>query len=548
MYSSEWKLGIRFRWHGEQPATSRVWRAAVWRVTDVLASDTLCQTRSVNRISGECPSSTIDSLATIVDSRMSVSQQLINGDWVDAVDGATRDLVNPANERVIGAMPSGGAADVRMAVDAASKAFGSWRAAGPYVRADILHRAAQLIGERANEYAQLTTEESGKPISEARAEWGSAVNYLTYAAEEAKRICGRIIPSRLAGRRIDVTHESLGVVGVIAAWNFPIYNVNRAVSSALAAGCTVVVRPSEYTPRSAFAYAEALVDAGVPRGVVNVVSGAAHEMAQEMLDDVRVRKIQFTGSTRVGKILMDGASRTITRLSLELGGNAPVLVLPDVPNLEDIAIEGVRAKYRNAGQACIAPQRFIVHESLADEFVDAATRATKALSVGDPSDERTDIGPLVNARQRDQIEEIVNATADAGARVSTGGRRMAGTGFFFEPTVLSGDLGATPSMTEEIFGPVLPITSYSSLADAVSLSNDTEHGLSAYVWTSDLDTAMDISERLEFGMIGVNDWYPVTAEAPFGGVKGSGLGRESGTEGIMEYLETKTRYFRSLGK
>jgi acyl-CoA reductase-like NAD-dependent aldehyde dehydrogenase len=472
--------------------------------------------------------------------------QLIDGNWVDAADGATHDLVNPATEQVIGAIPSGGVADVRKAIDTAHDAFGSWRDAGPYVRADILHRAAALIGERAEAYAQLTTEESGKPITEARAEWLSAVNYLTYAAEESKRIGGRTIPGRLPERRIEVTHQPIGVIGVIAAWNFPVYNVNRAVSSALAAGCTVVVRPSEYTPRSAFAYAEALVDAGAPPGVINVVSGAAHPMAQEMLDDVRVRKIQFTGSTRVGKILMDGASRTITRLSLELGGNAPVLILPDVPNLEAIAAEGVRAKYRNAGQACIAPQRFIVHESLTDAFVDAAARATEALRVGDPTDEATDIGPLVNAGQRDQIEEIVNATADAGATVVTGGRRITGAGFFFEPTVLSGDLAETPAMNEEIFGPVLPIASYSSLDDAVALSNSTEHGLTAYVWTNDLEAAMAVSEQLEFGMVGINDWYPVTAEAPFGGIKGSGLGRESGTEGIMEYLETKTRYFRSL--
>ena len=472
--------------------------------------------------------------------------QLINGNWVDAADGATRDLINPATERIIGAMPSGGVADVRMAIDAAHGALSAWRAAGSYVRADILHRAAALIGERAEAYGQLTTEESGKPITESRAEWLSAVNYLTYAAEESKRIGGRIIPARLPGRRIDVTYEPLGVVGIIAAWNFPVYNVNRAVSSALAAGCTVVVRPSEYTPRSAFAYAEALVDAGVPPGVINVVSGAAHPMAQEMLDDVRVRKIQFTGSTGVGKILMDGASRTITRLSLELGGNAPVLILPDVPNVDAIAAEGVQAKYRNAGQACIAPQRFIVHESLTDAFVQATARATDALQVGNPADETTNVGPLVNAGQRDQIEKIVVASADAGATVVTGGRKITGKGYYFEPTVLSGDLGGTPAMNEEIFGPVLPIASYSSLDDAIALSNSTEHGLAAYVWTSDLEAAMEASERLEFGMVGINDWYPVTAEAPFGGVKGSGLGRESGTEGIMEYLEPKTRYFRSL--
>lgn len=471
---------------------------------------------------------------------------LINGAWTDASAGTTWNLINPASETQISEVAFGDAVDAAAAIDAASTAFIEWRDLGPYRRADLLHAAADLITERADEYALVTSEESGKPLAEAKGEWLSAPDYLRFAAEEAKRVGGRIIPSRRAKRRIEVTYSPIGVVGVIAAWNFPVYNVNRAVSSALAAGCTVVVRPSEYTPRSAFAYGKALTDAGVPAGVINIINGKPHEMAQEMLDDPRLRKIQFTGSSRVGKILMDGASRTVTQLSLELGGNAPVIVMPDVADIDAVAAGAVGAKFRNGGQVCISPQRFIVHESIADDFTAAVASRAKELTVGDPTDPSINVGPMINASQRDRVEAIVGATVDGGARLETGGHRIDGPGFFFEPTVLSGHLAGAPAMTEEIFGPVLPITSFQDVHEAIATANDVEHGLTGFVWTSDLSSAMHISDSLEYGMIGVNDWYPVTAEAPFGGVKQSGLGRESGTEGIIEYLEPKTRYFGGL--
>lgn len=296
--------------------------------------------------------------------------QLIAGEWVDASDGATWDLVDPATEQVIDRVPFGNADDARRAVDAAARAFPEWSATNPYRRAEILERAARLLVERAEEYARYTTEESGKPIGQARAEWLSAPNYLRYAAEEAKRLGGRIVPARLPGRRIDVTYQPLGVVGIITAWNFPVYNPNRAAASALAAGCTVVIRPSEYTPRSAMLYAAALVDAGIPPGVVNVINGEPRAMADVHMKDPRVRKVAFTGSVRVGKELMTKAASTITRLSLELGGNAPVIVFPDV-DVEAVAAGAVAAKNRNAGQVCIAPQRFYVHSSIADRFTKA---------------------------------------------------------------------------------------------------------------------------------------------------------------------------------
>lgn len=478
---------------------------------------------------------------------MQHESMLINGQWTGATHGGTWELVNPATEDVIGAVAFGDRSDADRAIDAAAAAHETWSALGPYKRAEILHNAADLISARATELGVITCEESGKPLAQAIAEWRSAPNYLRFAGEEAKRLGGRIIPATVPGRRIEVTYHPVGVVGVIAAWNFPVYNINRAVSSALAAGCTVVARPSEYTPRSAFAYAAALHDAGVPAGVLNVINGDPSSMAQAMLDDPRVRKIQFTGSSRVGKILMDGASRTVTQLSLELGGNAPVIVMPDVRDLEAVAAGAVGAKYRNGGQVCISPQRFFIHESLVDRFSEVAVASAAALSVGDPMDKTTDVGPLINTAQRDRVEALVSAAVDGGANIDLGGSRIEGPGFFYKPTVLSGALQETVVMREEIFGPVLPIIPFTDIDSAIDLANGVEHGLTAFVWTNDLGTAINVTDRLEYGMVGINDWYPTAAQAPFGGVKQSGLGRESGTEGLMEYLEPKTRFYGGFG-
>ena len=474
------------------------------------------------------------------------TSMLIDGSWVAAANGGSWTVVNPATEQPIESVAFGDGADARNAIDAAAGAAQAWAGMGAYRRADVLHRAADLLAERADEYGAITSSESGKPVAQAVAEWKSAPNYLRFAAEEAKRIGGRIIPASHPAKRIEVTYHPVGVVGIIAAWNFPVYNVNRATASALAAGCTVVVRPSEYTPRSAFAYGSALVDAGIPAGVFNVINGEPESMAQAMLDDPRVRKIQFTGSTRVGKILMDGASRTVTQLSLELGGNAPVLIMPDIDDLDAVALSAVGAKYRNGGQVCTSPQRFIVHDSVAGDFTEAVTGLSGELAVGDPFDETTAVGPLINAIQRDRVDALVGATVDAGGTVTVGGKRPDRAGYFFEPTVISGDIGAAPVMTEEIFGPVMPITSFDDIDAAIELANSVEHGLTAYVWTSRLDTAMDVADRLEYGMVGINEWYPAAAQAPFGGVKQSGLGRESGTEGVLEYLEPKTRFYGRL--
>lgn len=474
-------------------------------------------------------------------------KQLIGGDWVAASSGATWDLVNPATEEVIEQIPFGDATDALAAIDAAGEAFGEWSHLTAYQRGQVLEDTAAFIEAHLDDFARVTTEESGKPLAQARGEWAGAPNQLRWAAGEAQRLNGRWIPARVPGRRIDVTYQPMGVVGIITAWNFPVYNQMRAISSALAVGCTVVSRPSEYTPRSAMLIGHAFQEAGLAPGVLNVINGEPESMGQAMLDDKRVKKIQFTGSTRVGRLLMDGASRTVTRLSLELGGNAPVLVFPDAQDLAAVAKSAMVTKVRNNGQVCIAPQRFYVHDSVVDEFTDVAVAIAEKQVVGNGLDPGTTMGPLINARQRDRVEEIVSSSVDGGAKVLTGGSRIDGAGYFYQPTVITNVTPESPVHTEEIFGPVMPVLSFDDVDEAIANANQTDYGLAAYVYTRDLATAFKVSEELEFGMIGINDWFPSTPEAPFGGMKQSGLGREAGSEGILEYVEVKTRYFGGLG-
>lgn len=473
-------------------------------------------------------------------------RQFIGGQWVEAGNGGVWDLVNPATELVIQQIPFGDGADAQSAIDAAADAFPEWSHLTSYQRGAVLEKAAAFIEANLDEFAKLTTEESGKPYAQAQAEWSVAPAQFRWASAEAQRLYGRWIPARLPGRRIDVTYQPMGVIGVITAWNFPVYNQSRAISSALAVGNTVVSRPSEYTPRSAMLLAYALSEAGLPPGVLNVINGDPEPMGQTMLDDKRLRKIQFTGSTRVGRLLMDGASRTVTQLSLELGGNAPVLVFPDAGDIAAVAKSAMRTKVRNNGQVCISPQRFYVHESVVEEFSESAVATAEQQVVGDGLDPDTTVGPLINARQRDRLEDLVSTSVDQGATVLTGGSRPDHPGYFYQPTVLTDVKPGVPVHEEEIFGPVMPVIPFDDIDEAIAIANATDYGLAAYVYTRDLATAFKVSEELEFGMVGINDWHPSTPEAPFGGVKQSGLGRESGVEGIMEYVEAKTRYFGGL--
>ena len=474
-------------------------------------------------------------------------RQLIGGVWQDASNGGTWDVLNPATEELVRTVPFGEAADCRMAIDAAAVAFPSWSQKTAHERAALLKKAADLMRERAAALAHTTTSESGKPLAQAKGEWMVAADLFEWFAEEAKRAYGRWIPSRNPAKRQLVIKQPLGVVGLITAWNFPAYNVARAAAAALAAGCTIVMRPSEYTPLTAMEMGNILVEAGLDGGVVNLVNGDPHGMGQEMLRNPACAKIHFTGSQRVGKLLMDGASKTVKRLSLELGGNAPVLIFPDV-DLDRLSVGAVAAKFRNGGQVCLSPQRFFVHDGIATKFTEKVTAMVSKLAVGPGLEPASEVGPLINARQRDRVEELVGAAKATGAVIATGGKRPSDRphGYFFEPTVMTGVNTETELVQSEIFGPVLPVISFHDADAAIAQANSTRYGLAAYVWTNDLRTAMRTAERLEFGMVAVNEWLPQSVEAPFVGWKESGLGRESGAEGLEEYLETKLIAFGGM--
>jgi acyl-CoA reductase-like NAD-dependent aldehyde dehydrogenase len=474
-------------------------------------------------------------------------RQFIGGEWCDAANGGRIQVVDPATEDVIREVPYGAAADGHAAIEAAHRAFCAWARQTAYERGAILKRTADRVRELADCLARTTVLESGKPFAQARGEWLVAADLFEWIAEEGKRAYGRVIPSRAGTRRLTVLKQPIGVAGIIAAWNFPAYNIARAAAAALGAGCTVVIRPSEYTPLTAMAMVNILVEAGAPAGVVNLVAGEADPIGQEMLRHPACAKVHLTGSVPVGKRLMDGASLTMTRLSLELGGNAPALVFPDV-DLDRVAAGAIAAKFRNGGQVCIAPQRFLVAREVADAFVERVAAAVGALRVGSGLDPDTDVGPLISRRQRDRVEGLVESARQAGATVCVGGMRPSNRprGYFYQPTVVAGVHPSMPVYEQEIFGPVMPIATFDDVDEAIALANATCYGLAAYVWTNDLRTAIRASEELEFGMVGVNEWSPQAVEAPFVGWKESGLGREAGSEGLEEYMETKLVAFGGL--
>lgn len=473
-------------------------------------------------------------------------QQYIGGERRAASGAGCWDVINPATEEVIRTVPFGNREDCRLAIESAHAAFPRWSRKTPYERASCLKRTAELMRERNAELAHTTVLECGKPLVQAKGEWSVAADLFEWFAEEGKRAYGRLVPSRNSAKRQLVIKQPIGVVGLITAWNFPAYNIARAGAAALAAGCTIVIRPSEYTPLTAMEMMNILTESGLNSGEANLINGEPESMGQEMLRNPQCAKIHFTGSQRVGKLLMDGASKTIKRLSLELGGNAPVLIFPDV-DLEEVAASAVSAKFRNGGQVCIAPQRFFVHEAISKRFSECVTSIVSKLRVGNGLEPESNVGPLINARQRDRVEEIVQDASASGAAISTGGKRPPNRpGYFFEPTVVTNLTAETQLFRDEIFGPVMPITSFDEAEQAIAAANNTRYGLSAYVWTNDLRTAIKTAERLEFGLVGINEWAPQSAEVPFPGWKESGLGREAGAEGLEEYLETKVIAFGGL--
>jgi len=468
-------------------------------------------------------------------------QNLINGRWVGAAGGATFAVSNPATDGCIADVPKCGESETRDAIGAASDAWGAWRAKTAAERGSLIAGLAGLMRRDTDRLAELMTLEQGKPLAEARGEIAYALSFLDWSAEEAKRVYGDVVPASAPDKRILALRQPVGVTAIITPWNFPSAMITRKLGPALAAGCTAVVKPAEDTPLSAIAIGELAVEAGFPPGVINIVTGDPRAIGGAMLDDERVRKISFTGSTPVGRLLMEQASKHLLRLSLELGGHAPFIVFEDADM--DRAVESaVACKFRNAGQTCICANRFYVHESVHDRFVERFGAAMEGLKVGNGMGEGVNIGPLINDAGIEKVEEHVADAVSKGAKVVRGGRRASVEGCvdrFFQPTLIT---GMTPDMrvaTDETFGPVAPVAAFSSEEEVVRLANDSEYGLAAYFFTDNASRVMRVSETLEYGIVGVNDGGPSTAQAPFGGVKHSGLGREGGKYAMDEYTELK---------
>jgi succinate-semialdehyde dehydrogenase / glutarate-semialdehyde dehydrogenase len=467
----------------------------------------------------------------------------INGKWVNAENGGSFPSTNPATGEIIGQVPAGGSGDAIRAIDAAADAFPLWSSQTAYQRAQFLYQAHLVMMEELERLATVMTEEQGKPIQAARNEVKYGADFLLWYAEEAKRIYGQTIPSARKDQRFIVLRQPVGVVGAVTPWNYPISMITRKVAPALAAGCTIVLKPAEATPLCAKAVFEVFEKAGIPPGVTNLVTALEPEpIGKAFLDDPRVRKLTFTGSTRVGKMLARGAASQLKRVSLELGGHAPFIVCRDADPIH--AAKGLSlVKFLNTGQACISPNRIFVHTDALEAFIGELSKRVSAMKAGSGFKTGIRIGPLVNDAALEKVDRQVQDAIAKGAELVTGGRRLTedglDRGFFYAPTILSGVTADMSIYREETFGPVAPIISYKDEDDLLAIANDTRYGLAAYVYTRDLKKAFTLFEGLQFGIVGINDINPTAAAAPFGGMKESGLGREGAMEGIDEYLETK---------
>src|SRR5690625_1862627 len=459
----------------------------------------------------------------------------INGQWTgDNLEKV--EVRNPATGEFVSKVPKGGQNEALHAVEAAANAFEQWSEKTAYDRAKILKGYFDLILEHEQELAEIMTKEMGKPLVEAKGEVHYAASYIEWYAEQAKRIYGETIPTHDANKRLQVWKKPVGVVAAITPWNFPAAMLTRKMGPALAAGCTVVIKPSSDTPLTAIKLVELAEQAGFRKGVINIVIGPSSEIGDTLLSDPRVRKLTFTGSTEVGKILMKQSADTIKKLSLELGGHAPIIILDDA-DIDKAVAGALGSKFRNAGQTCVCGNRIYVQEGIYDKFAEALAERTKQLRVGDGMEEGVDIGPLINEAAVEKVQSHVDDAVKHGGQVIAGGKRPEGKGHFFEPTIIK---DATPEMlimNEETFGPVAPLQKFSSIDEAVRLANATPYGLAAYVFTESNAKGTRIIEQLDFGIVGWNDGTPSTAQAPFGGMKQSGLGREGGHQGIDEFLE-----------
>jgi len=463
---------------------------------------------------------------------------LIGGQWVGADSGETLAVTNPATGATVGHVPSVGAGETRRAIEAAQAAFEGWRRLTAAERADKLRKLAAAIERHKEELAVLLTTEQGKPLAEARGEIGISAAYVLWFAEEARRVYGDTIPSPWPGRRIIVTKEPVGVVGAITPWNFPSSMLSRKLGAALAAGCAVVCKPSELTPYSALAWGVLAEEAGIPPGVINILTGDARAIGGELTANPLVRKITFTGSTPVGKLLVSQCAGTMKRVSMELGGNAPFLIFDDADL--DAAVEGALAsKYRNTGQTCVCANRFYVQAGVYDAFARKFADAVGAMKVGNGLEDGVVQGPLIDERAVRKVEAHIADAVSKGARVMTGGKRHPLGHGFFEPTIVTGVTPAMRVAKEETFGPLAPLFRFETDEEAIAMANDTEFGLAAYAYTRDLGRAFRVMEGLQYGQVGINAGVITTEVAPFGGVKESGLGREGSKYGLDDYLNVK---------
>lgn len=471
---------------------------------------------------------------------------LVDGQWISADSGQTLDVLNPTTGEVLGTVPNCGRGETARAIDAAARAWPAWRAMTALERGAILLRLHDLMLAEGEELARLMTLEQGKPLAEARGEIGFGASFLRWFAEEGRRAYGSIIPAPWRDKRILVTREPVGVVGIITPWNFPSAMICRKAGPALAVGCPVVVKPAGQTPFSALALAELAKQAGVPDGVFNVLTGSSREIGAELTESPVVRKLSFTGSTKVGKQLLQQCAATVKKVSLELGGNAPFLIFDDADL--DLAVAGaVGSKYRNTGQTCVCTNRFLVQDGIYDAFLEKFAAAVGRLKVGDGLEEGVSQGPLIDDQAVLHMEEQIADARSKGGRIIAGGRRHALGGTFFEPTVIADAHGEMVVSTEETFGPVAPVYRFQTEQEALALANATEFGLAGYVYTRDLGRAWRVCEALEYGLVGVNESLMSTCEAPFGGVKESGFGREGSQYGLEDYTTLKYVCMAGIG-
>ena len=465
---------------------------------------------------------------------------LIDNAWRPAISGKTLAVFSPATEEQIGEIPSAGPDDIAAVLASAARGFAAWRVIPAWDRAKIMRKGADLIRERIEKIARIMSAETGKPLTESRGELNGTADQYEWYAEEAKRVYGQTIPGRTAEQRMSVVYQPVGVCLSLSAWNFPALLPSRKIAAALAAGCSVVARPAREAPGSCFAVAEALVDAGLPPGVITVITGPAAELAEALIASPVIRKVSLTGSVAVGKSVLKQCAEGIKRVSMELGGHAPVIVHRDADPAAS-AKAAATAKFRNAGQVCISPTRFYVHESLKDPFEAAFVDVARAIVVGDGLKDGVTMGPMIRGKAVDGALALVDDAVKKGARLLHGGRRPAhlNKGHFIEPTVLADVSDDARIMIEEPFAPVAPITTFRSEDEVIDRANALPFGLAAYVFSNDAERAQRTAERLEAGMVGINEMLLAAAEAPFGGIKESGYGREGGALGIKDYLEPK---------